>query len=59
MQFRVGVSRNQSLALPVLGDDWSPSDHLAQVVDALDLSEVEARFHDHGPGAPAYSPKLL
>lgn len=63
MKFRVGVPRNHPLALPVLVDDWIPADHLARVVDrvvdALDLSEVEAKFHDHGPGAPAYSPKLL
>jgi len=63
MKFRVGVPRNQPLALPVLVDDWIPADHLARVVDrvveALDLSEVEATFHDHGPGTPAYLPKLL
>ncbi len=57
------MSRNQPLALPVRVDVWIPADHLARVVDrlvdALDLSEVEATFHDHGLGAPAYSPKLL
>jgi transposase len=63
MKFRVGVPRNHPLALPVLVDDWIPADHLVRVidrvVDALDLSEVDAKFHDQGPGAPAYPPKLL
>lgn len=44
MRFRIGVPRSQTLALPVL-------------VDALDLSAVEATFHDQGPGAPATEPR--
>ena len=63
MKFRVGVPRNQPLALPALVDDWIGPNHLVrvidQVVDALDLSEVEAKYHDAGAGAPAYAPKLL
>jgi len=63
VKFRVGVPLDQPLALPALVDDWIGPDHLArvvdQVVDAWDLSDVEAAFHDQGPGAPAYPPKLL
>ena len=63
MKFRMGVRRDQPLTLPARVDDWIGPDHLVRVidrvVDALDLSEVEAKYHDHGAGAPAYAPKLL
>jgi len=54
VKFRVGVPRNHPLTLRVLVDDWIPTDHLARVIDrvveAMDLSVVEAKFHDQGPG---------
>ncbi len=63
MKFRTGVPRNEPLTLPAVVDDWIGPDHLVRViervVDALDLSQVEAKFHDQGAGAPAYAPKLL
>jgi transposase len=43
--------------------EWLPSDHvvwvLLEVVDHLDITELEARYAQGGPGRRAYDPRML
>jgi transposase len=54
---------NQSFLLPVSLREWLPTDHLAyflsDVVDALDLVVIEARYEAEERGYPPYHPRML
>ena len=54
---------DQGLLLPPSLRDWLPEDHLAfflsDAIDALDLSEFEARYGDEGPGNQAFDPRMM
>jgi transposase len=53
----------QSLLFPPNIKDWLPEDHLAyfvaDVVDQLDLSEIEAVYESDTRGQPPYNPRMM
>jgi hypothetical protein len=57
------VDRDQQFLLPVDMREWLPGDHvvwvLLEVVDHLDITELEARYAQGGPGRRAYDPRML
>ncbi|MGH2467588.1 MAG: transposase [Candidatus Limnocylindrales bacterium] len=57
------VERDQAYLMPPSLRDWLPDDHLAwfvlDVVDALDLAAIRARYRADGWGAPAFDPALM
>ena len=55
---------NQAYLLPPSLDDWLPEGHLArfvaEVVEALDLAEIYARYEERdGRGLAAYDPRMM
>ncbi|MFV2179632.1 transposase, partial [Actinomadura sp. LOL_011] len=57
------VDRDQQFLLPVDMREWLPGDHvvwaLLEVVEHLDVTELEARYAQSGPGRRAYDPRML
>lgn len=57
------VDRDQQFLLPVDMREWLPDDHvvwvLLEVVEHLDVTALEARHVQSGPGRRAYDPRML
>jgi len=61
-RFRV-YEPDQLFLMPASLREWLPEDHLAyfvsDLVDDLDLSEIEAVYHDEERGQPPYHPRMM
>ncbi|MEU0486096.1 transposase [Streptosporangium sp. NPDC006013] len=57
------IDRDQQFLLPVDMREWLPDDHvvwvLLEVVEHLDVTALEARYAQAGPGRRAYDPRML
>ena len=54
---------DQALLLPPSLREWLPEDHLVffiwDAMDAMELSALEARYGDEGPGNQAFDPQMM
>lgn len=61
MKFKQGLAPNQEFLFPKKPSDFLPDDHLAkaiyEVVELLDLSKIEAKYHNLGQRA--YNPRTM
>lgn len=61
MQFKQGINQNQEFLLPKKPSEFLPDEHLAklvyEVVNLLDISKIEAKYHRLGQNA--YHPRMM